>query len=268
MKQLIYCYNNSPDAISIIARFVDRQVEEIKSRKESKYAGVQRNDLPGQFKVIGNKIYIRYKGKDIATKCDNTKTGWKLANEFWAEKVKMLEAVASGEIKAHDSVANIFNKFIEYKTQIQKVSEKTIKLYNYRIKIVFGEELKIILNENNIRKYIDNFIKKSKLHPSTINSALTGVQAFLTWASDEEHQYILKKNYIKKYKQATQKKIKPPYTEEEYNTFITYFERRNKKEMSLFLQFLWHTGARGTEAIKINMQAGILNGYLFLFLNP
>ncbi len=44
-------------------------------------AGVMRNDLPGYMKVRGNKISIRYKGKDIATGFPNTKIGWQLANE-------------------------------------------------------------------------------------------------------------------------------------------------------------------------------------------
>ena len=61
-------------------------MEDIKIRKENKnsnHAGVQRNDLPGRFKVIGRKIYVRYKGKDIATGCGNTPQGWKIANKFW-----------------------------------------------------------------------------------------------------------------------------------------------------------------------------------------
>ena len=34
--------------------------------------------------------------------------------------------------------------------------------------------------------------------------------------------------------------------------FVDYFEKENK-EMSLFIQFLWNTGARGTEALSIKI---------------
>ena len=39
---------------------------------------------------------------------------------------------------------------------------------------------------------------------------------------------------------------------DEYQMFVNYFEKENR-EMSLFIQFLWHTGARGSEAVSIKM---------------
>ena len=37
-----------------------------KDKKKPKHAGVMRNDLDGFMRVVGKKIYVRYKGKDIA----------------------------------------------------------------------------------------------------------------------------------------------------------------------------------------------------------
>ena len=78
------------------------------------HAGIQRNDLPGHFKVRGNKIYIRYRGKDITTKCNNTPQGWKNANNFWAEKYAEIDAIITGQKQASDTIGATFKKFIEY----------------------------------------------------------------------------------------------------------------------------------------------------------
>ena len=102
-----------------------------KKNKNKNYAGVQRNDLPGHFKVRCNKIYVRYKGKDIATGCNNTPSGWKNANKFWEGKYEEIDAVLSGHRKTSDTISNIFKKFIDYKTQYNKVSEQTIKGHCY-----------------------------------------------------------------------------------------------------------------------------------------
>jgi integrase len=234
---------------------VDRQVEEVKTKKSSKgnkQAGVLRNDLPGFARVRGKKIYIRYKNKDIATGFNDTKHGWKLANDFWADKIRSLEAIESGEIKATDSIENIFARFIEYKKCYQKVTDTTINLHESRIKKVFADT-KITLTERNIKVALEDFIRHCELSATSINIILAGIDTFLNWASDEEQKYLPKKNYIKKYKPPLSNKIKPPYTEEEYLMFVEHFDRRGKKEMSLFLQFLWETGARSKESINIKI---------------
>ena len=254
IKGVYYCYNNAPvSVIDRISRYVDKEVVDIKNKKETNHAGVQRNDLPGRFKVVGRKIYIRYKGKDISTGCNNTPIGWKLANKFWEQKYEEIDAILSGEIQSSDTIFNIFNRFLEYKKEYQKVSASTLILYKYRIKEVFGNDLNITLNEQNIKNSLDNFIKNTNKSATSINIILQGIRSFLNWASDDEQQYIAKKNYIKKYKQAQQKKIKPPYTVEEYLMFISHFENKKSYEMSLFLQFLWNTGARSKEAINIRI---------------
>ena len=223
------------------------------TNEPTKKAGEQRNDLPGSFRVRGNKIYIRYKGKDIATGSDNTTQGWKIANKWWEEKYEEIDAILTGKKIADDTIENIFNKFLEYKKQFQKLSLTTIKLYEYRIKEVFGSDLNIPLNEKNIKLALDNFITSTKLSATSINIILQGISSFLNWASEEDNSYIPNKNYTKKYRQPLQKKIKSPYTDEEYLMFVEHFEKKNQKEMSLFLQFLWNTGARSKETINIKI---------------
>jgi len=72
-----------------------------KSTKKAKpkHAGFMRNNLPGYMKLWGNKITVRWKGKDISTGCDNTPLGWKAANIFWKKKHKELIALLLKMVK-------------------------------------------------------------------------------------------------------------------------------------------------------------------------
>jgi integrase len=249
----IYCYRNSYfDIIDSVEHFFEKEIDKIKTRKSNINAGIQRNDLPGKFKVIGNKIYVRYKGKDFSTGCSNSAMGWKMANKWWEEKVKEINAILSGEKSPDDTIYNAFRKFIDYKIQFNKISKKSIYLYHYRIETVFGDDKNLLLTENNIRLALDNFIRTTKLSPITINIVLSGCQTFFSWAAEEENGYIKNKNYIKKYKQNPQKSIKAAYTADEYNMIIDYFNK-NHREMSLLIQFIWNTGSRISETINIKI---------------
>ena len=232
-------------SVGLFVKYYGIEPKNVFKKKNKNYAGVKRNDLPGSFRVRGNKIYIRYNEKEFATGCNNTASGWKNANKYWEGKYEEIDAIADGKLKSNDTIANIFKKFIDYKTQYDKVLQRTIREYNYRIGQVFSD-FDVLLTERNVIIALENFIKNTKLNPITINNYLLAVQTFLNWASDDDQQYIPKKDYIKKYRQKTQINIRTPYSEEEYKMFVDYFEKENK-EMSLFIQFLWNTGARGNE---------------------
>jgi len=225
-----------------------------KSSKKAKpeHAGIMRNDLAGYMKLRGNKIYVRWKGKDISTGCDNTVLGWKAANIFWEKKVKELIAIEKAEKEKADSILNIFKKFLDYKRKITRITKKTQQFYITGFKAVFAEP-NLILSEVNIRKQIENFVNTTTVSASTVNIYLTAVSIFLNWASDEDNNYIPPRKYIKKYKQKVVKRIKPPYTVEEYEQLLAYFQNNKNPEMYLFLQFLWHTGARVGETLSIKL---------------
>ena len=109
----------------------------------------------------------------------------------------------------------------------------------------------LLLNEKIIKKAIEDYISLGK-SSALINRVLSGIQIFFNWCSDEDQQYIDKKDYIKKYKQQSIKTIRAPYTEEEYNMILDYFTNKVvNKEFCYFIQFLWHTGARAGEALNI-----------------
>ena len=158
-----------------------------------------RNDLDGFMRVVGKKIYVRYKGKDIATKCNNTPAGWKLANEWWAVRLKELKAIEDGEKQAEDTILNIFNKFLEYKRKIDKINTRTEKGYIAAFNKVFTEP-NIIFSEKIIDKYVKLYLENTSNNETSINIHLKNINVFLTWASDDSNNYIPIKNYLKKYK--------------------------------------------------------------------
>jgi len=222
-----------------------------KDKNKQKPAGIMRNDLDGFMRVRGNKISVRYKGKDIATGYNNTPAGWKMANEWWAVRLKELKAIEEGEKQAEDTILNIFNKFLDYKRKITKITKKTEQYYLTGFNAVIAEP-NLILSEVSIIKQLNNFIKTTTVSQNSINIYLRAIAGFLNWASDENNSYIPRKDYTKKYKQKESKVIKPSYTKEEYNLFLEYFETRNY-EMYLLLQFLWNTGARVGETLTIKI---------------
>jgi hypothetical protein len=89
------------------------------------------------FKVIGNKIYVRYDKKDYSTGYDNTNRGMKLAQAYWIALKKEIDAIRSGEKQSPDSVGYIFNKFITDKKKYNKIAKRTIEYYNYCFEAVF-----------------------------------------------------------------------------------------------------------------------------------
>jgi len=226
-----------------------------KSSKKAKpeHAGIMRNDLAGYMKLRGNKIYVRWKGKDISTGCDNTVLGWKAANIFWEKKVKELIAIEKGEKEKADSILNIFKKFLDYKRKITRITKQTEQCYITSFNSVFTNPNEI-MSENSIKKQLENFIKTTTVSDQTINNYLRAISTFLSWASDDDNGYIPIRNYTKKYKQKPVSKIKPPYTDEEYQKLLAYFEAKgDKTELILLLQFLWNTGARVGESLKIKL---------------
>ena len=210
-----------------------------------------RNDLAGSMRVRGNKISIRYKQKEFATGYENTPIGWKLANDWWAIKVKELKAIEAGEKAAEDTIRNIFNKFLEYKRKISKIMKSSEKYYITGFNAIFTQP-NVLLTEGNIIKQIDNFIKTTTVKPNTINIYLRAIRIFLNCAASDGKNYIYKKDYTKQFRQKESSNVKPAYTETEYNLLLDYFENRNY-EMWLLLQFLWHTGARRGETLEIKL---------------
>ena len=149
-------------------------------KAKPEHAGIMRNDLPGFMKLRGNKIYIRYKGKDISTGYNNTAFGWKSANTFWEKKSRELQAIESGEKAHEDSILNVFKKFLNYKKRITKIAKATEEFYLNCFKSVFVNPNEI-LSESNIKKQLSNFVETAEVSGTTINNYLRGVNTFLLW---------------------------------------------------------------------------------------
>lgn len=224
-----------------------------------KPAGQKRSDLPGYMKARGNKIYVRYKGKDLASGFHNTSNGWNLANKWWENKVKELQDIEDGALEMRDTFANIFQKFIAHKKKFQKLQERTLKDYQWFFNSIFKHsDPDLIMNEDNIKIVLENLLANSGGNSATtINDKLKVLKTFFIWASDEDRRYIARKDYTKKYKQSESHSVRESYTPDEYKAFVDYFMNKGGKndvEMAYLLRFLWETGARSSEtlAIKIN----------------
>jgi integrase len=51
----------------------------------------------------------------------------------------------------------------------------------------------------------------------------------------------------------TSEKVKQPYSEQEYKTLVDYFTDKGNIDLVLLLQFMWNTGARCGESLKIKL---------------
>ena len=220
-------------------------MKQTKQKSKAAYIGLSR--------IIGRKNYIRYKTKNSHTNYDNIYNGWILANEYWLSKIKELQAIKSTEKHKKDTIKNVFEKFLDDKIKYRKLMPQSIKNYKSGFKAVFKKQ-NVLLTEKNVKQQIQKFVETATVADTTINIYLTAVNVFLNWASDEENNYIPKKQYTLKYKRKINVKVKDEYSREDYELLSKYFQQRNKKEMYLLIQFLWLTGARVGETLTIHLK--------------
>jgi hypothetical protein len=146
--------------------FIMKKKSAQKAKKD--HAGVMRNDLPGFVRLRGERLSIRYKGKDIATGYKNTASGWNMLNEWWAIKSNELQAIEDGEKSAEDTILNIFNRFLDYKRKITKITKKTEQYYLTGFNAIITEP-NLILSDANIRKQIDNYVRTATVSSNSVN---------------------------------------------------------------------------------------------------
>jgi len=167
------------------------------------------------------------------------------SREDATQLVEVINNSFEGFAEATNKVAEMSTVLENVKENTDATVEKNKTLFDELNKIL--EEPSIIFTEKIIDKYVKSYLENTSNNETSINIHLKNINVFLTWASDDSNNYIPIKNYLNKYK-----KIKPAYTETEYNLLLDYFESRNY-EMYLFLQFLWNTGVRCGEALEIKL---------------
>lgn len=220
----------------------------MKAKKEAPQ-GVKRNDLPGSFRVHGKKIVIVYKNKSIATGFSNTKMGWISANEWWASK---LELDQRGNYSLEDTqitVQKALDLFYNYKKNVQKLNKSSLYVEITILKKLF-KKVDALISKKHIESIIENFIATASVSQVTQNLYISYIGAFVNFLYEKE--YINFTISFKKYKKKVSPLKRQPYTNEEYMQIVSYFDKK-EPIISLYIQFLWNTGCRASEALNIKV---------------
>jgi len=166
-------------------------------------------------RIRGNKISIQYKRTTISTGYPNTPIGWKMANEWWSLKLKELQEISDGTRPLEDSIKNIFNKFLDYKRKVTKITKKTEQYYLTGFNAIITEP-NLVLSEANIKFQIENYVRNTTVSANSVNIYLRAIAGFLNWASSDGKNYIPQKDYTKFFRQKETKEIKSAFSQSEY----------------------------------------------------
>lgn len=227
--------------------------KKVSAKPKPNHKGVMRNDLEGSMCVKGNKIYVRYKGKDYSTGYDNTPIGWTCANMFWEAKLQQIQAQKTAQTKYLQTIGYSLERFLDYQKNIKRIKKRSVSSQYSVLNLIFNEHKNENLTAENLELALENYYnnKTAKLKDASINSYLINVKTFINWAVTNE--LLIKKDYTKKYRRPKSSKMRASYSEDEYKLIINSIGE-NQKHLSLLIQFLWHTGARVGEAIDLNVE--------------
>lgn len=209
-----------------------------------------------------NKLYIRYKKKQIAIKLDDTPQNRKIAEKI-LEKIYLTDngyIQHPAKTSAH-TIAIVWNEFVKAKfSQLSKTTTRNyIVAYN---RIVTDDSIDCTVE--NIVLLLERFKKdpsqipgyghtsevKKSINATSYNTYLRMFSVFTTWAFKKKHlseQIDINDNY--KRKDAVPKVIKTFSTDDIHRVLHYWFQ--HDKEMYLLIRFLWLTGSRITEALRL-----------------
>lgn len=190
-----------------------------------------------------NTLYIKFKGKRIATGLQATKEGYSTAN-------KMLEMLYLNYHALGPSKSLItFKEAWELYTQtLIKNEAKTIKNYKYSYNALVGNYSDDFLTTDNIEFLVLRFLKGNKFSNITINTYLNNFQIFLNYCI--EKKLLDHINIFKKYKVKTPRNTGQSYTKEECQKII-YYMLHHKYEIGLLIWFMIETGSRVVDALTL-----------------
>lgn len=198
-----------------------------------------------------NKLTLKYNGKQIATGLNDTPHGRKVAQD-------MLQQIHFETINYSQTTAirakNIFGAFEMFITDHCKgLEEKTIVQYKIAFHTITPKDYPI--TDERINGDILHFTKEyaKKVKQSTITNYLRHYSVFVN--------YCLRKEFIQRFpdKLRSERKISKKFEKKkevivferaEIDSLVEYF-RTKDVEFSLLLRFLWHTGGRISETLKL-----------------
>lgn len=209
--------------------------------------------VPGSvFVRNGSKLlYIKYKGKQIATGLDDTPSSRKIADEMLRQIHFEYINYNQNPVTRAKSISETFKLFRD--DHCKGLQQATIDQYELSFKSISPNDYYI--TDERINNDILQFVKiyKDKVKVSTITNYLRHYSVFAN--------YCLQKGWIDRFpeKLRSERKLskrgETPKTvivfePEEFDLLVEYFLKKDK-EFSLLLMFLWHTGGRISETLKL-----------------
>lgn len=194
-------------------------------------------------------LYIKFKGKEIATGFKDTPLGRKLAQQQ-LEKLYFESLRNEGIMEQSENIRVHWTTFKSYKAL--RVNKRT--LADYELSINKANILACKLNrteiENAILSFVNTSLQEKKLHPRSINIYLRNITVFINYLTDKE---LLPKIKVSKYKIEAGQKQYMNYNEAEFTMLYDYFETIDR-EFALFLKFMRFTGSRRKETLELSWE--------------
>lgn len=203
----------------------------------------RRRTYPGSIYKPANadRLYIKYKGRRLATGLRATKEGYRIA-ELMLEKMYL----QTNDLATHSSTLTVYEALSRYIAEHPKYLEKTIKTYKYAVSTVFSAS--DLLNKLTIVNAVSRYVNTSKHSKTTSNIILRHIQALCNYFTS---QGILEAIALKGYKQSVRNTSKS-FTNLEVYRLVKYFACTNR-EMALLVLFMYGTGARSVDAFGLTL---------------
>lgn len=209
--------------------------------------------VPGSvFLRNGSKLLkIKYRGKQISTGLDNTPNGRKIADEMLRQIHFDFINYNQSPVTRTKRIHEIFKLFVE--DHCKGLEKNTINLYEVSFRTITPIDYHITDERINIDILQFTLSYKDKVKVSTITNYLRHYSVFAN--------YCLRNQYIDRFpeklrseRRLSKRGEKPKevivFERKEIELLVQHFLKKDK-EFALLLMFLWHTGGRIAETLKL-----------------
>ncbi len=196
--------------------------------------------------AANNRLYIKFKGKRIATGLKADKEGYKIAQQLLQRLY--FEYYGMDDIRKTVYIQNAIKEFMEY----IKKSRASKTYYNYQATFSqIVQDKNFVLNKPNIIEALNQFDVKKRLLPSSYNLRLSSFNTFLSYCENKNYIEKIDTSYFKRKKM--QKKPTSSFTLKECYLLIQHYTSTNTKnhELAHLIYIMVETGARLVDALTL-----------------